>query len=134
MIIDGGPEGFIKTSKTHDEYFGRECKCKKEDMAIVLDEDGANGKLEGMDKCITAKWAKETAEKVLGEKVKVELHKCEEAIRKAVKENKMSTTVYFRVHDLTKHVLVESRGFRVQSKYSTSQMDNDSTTISWDSK
>lgn len=113
MLIDGGPEGFIKSSKTACEYFNLNCK-EEEDM----------------DKCITAKWAKAESEKVLGEKVQKELGKCEVAIRQAVRENKFETTLYFYPHDLTVHVLTENRGFKVNCKHG-GQMGNDSIKISW---
>jgi len=79
----------------------------------------------------TAKWAKAESEKVLGEKVKKEIEKCETAIKIAVRENKFETTLYFYPQDLTVYVLTENRGFKVDCKYG-GQMDNgDTMKISW---
>jgi len=82
-----------------------------------------------MNKEITAKWAKETADNVLSKQVEVEVEKCEESIKQAVSENKMTTTVYsFYCHEKTLQELV-SRGFKVTQR--DDQREGSSLTISW---
>jgi len=103
VLIDGGPEGF--------QWFRSETKAEK---------------MENNE--ITADWARKTAQSILGEKVRKELERCFSAIKIAVSNNQLSTTVSTYVDDLTKKEL-ENRGFIV-NKYSD-QRDGSYTTISW---
>ncbi len=103
MLIDGGPEGF--------QWFRSETKTEK---------------MENNE--ITADWARKTAQSILGEKVRKEVDVCLNGIKKAVEQNKLSTTIAIYVDDLTKKEL-ENRGFIV-NKYSD-QRDGSYTTISW---
>lgn len=108
ILIDGGKEGY---------YRG--------DGSGI----GINTKSKNMDKEITAKWARETADSVLGKKVEAELEECEQRIKLAVKENKMSTTIYTFYGQPKTVKELESRGFKV--KQYDSQRDGASLTISW---
>jgi hypothetical protein len=65
-----------------------------------------------MSERITAEDARRKSTTLMGEKVKEQLDQCEEAIRKAILENKLKTNVIFNLEPLTKKDL-ESRGFIV---------------------
>jgi uridine phosphorylase len=116
MLIDGGPEGMIKTSWTACEYFN--CGCGK-----------CVSKQSKMDKKITAQWARETADSVLSKKVEAELEECEKKIEFAVSENKMTTTIYSFYGQPKTVQELESRGFKV--KQHDDQREGSSLTISW---
>ena len=103
ILIDGGPEGF--------QLFRIEKETKMENNEI------------------TAEWARKTAQSILGEKLEKELNNCLDNIKRAVKENKFSTSVGFYIDDLTKREL-EKRGFNV-TKYTGDQRDGSYTTITW---
>jgi len=104
--MDGGPDGYQLIGPISK-------KSKKKDM----------------DKEITAEWARKTADTVLSKKVEAELVECEENIKQAVSENKMTTTIYsFYGHIKTVQEL-ESRGFKI--KQYDDQRDGSSLTISW---
>jgi len=77
---------------------------------------------------ITADWARRTAETQLGIKSVEELRKCFDAIKKAVSENKMSTTVYFYASRPCIEELYK-RGF--QATANSDQREGSWTTISW---
>jgi len=77
---------------------------------------------------ITAEWARRTAETQLGIKSTEELKKCFDAIKKAVSENKMSTTLYFYASKPCLEELHE-RGFQAYAK--SDQREGSWTTISW---
>lgn len=114
MIIDGGPEGFIRTSLTMREYFGHDKSIVKEDK---------------MDTKITAQWARETAESNLSDKCQAELKECERHIKDAISQNNMSTTIY-GLYGLQRTIKeLESRGFKVRQD--NTQIDGSSLTIAW---
>ena len=77
---------------------------------------------------ITATWARDTAIKVLGDKVKKEIEGCDGAIRKAVSENKLTTTIDLYIETLTKENL-EQRGFEI--KRFSDQREGSYTVINW---
>jgi len=77
---------------------------------------------------ISAKWARETATKIHGEKVSKEIKECDDAIKDAVKKNNFSTNIYRSFEALTIQDL-KNRGFEV--KQYDSQRDGSSLTISW---
>lgn len=110
VLIDGGPEGYYCGDGSG---IGIEIKTKTIKM----------------DKKVTAQWARETAETVLGKKVEAELEECEKKIREAVIENKMTTTIYSFYGQSKTVQELESRGFKV--KQHDDQRDGSSLTISW---
>lgn len=65
-----------------------------------------------MSERITAEEARKQASTIIGNKVKDQLILCEEAINKAIAENKMSVSVLFELERLAKKDL-EDRGFIV---------------------
>ena len=79
---------------------------------------------------ITAKWAREQATAVLGEKVKKQLEKCFESIENAVKRNEFQTSVYIYADDLTIQEL-NKRDFKTEKVIGYDQRDGDSLKISW---
>ena len=79
---------------------------------------------------ITAEWARKTANEVLGEKVKLHIKSCLDAIEKAVKSNQNSTKVYLNLEPLAKSDL-EKRGFNVEQHYARGMRDDNSVTITW---
>ena len=81
-----------------------------------------------MDKNITAKWARETSQEILGKKVAAQLEGCEEAIKKAVSENKMSTQVTIYAEKMVLQEL-RSRGFSVTQ--TSEQREGDWIVIHW---
>lgn len=85
-----------------------------------------------MDSNFTAQMCREKATAVLGEKVKLQLQKCQTLIEAAVKQNKMSVHVSITIDDLTKREL-ESRGFiiRLNQGDPRDQREQDYHTISW---
>jgi hypothetical protein len=87
VLIDGGPEGM--------QWFSSPKKEKN------------------MEKGITAEEARRKSKTILGEKVKTQLYQCEEAINKAIVENKMSANVIFQLEHLAKKDL-EDRGFTIK--------------------
>jgi hypothetical protein len=85
-----------------------------------------------MDNNFTAQMCREKATAVLGEKVKLQLQKCQTLIEAAVKHNKMSVNVSITIDDLTKKEL-ESRGFMVRLNQGDPRdpREHDYHTISW---
>lgn len=85
-----------------------------------------------MDSNFTAQMCRTKATAVLGEKVKLQLQKCQTLIEAAVRENKMSATVFISLDNLTKREL-ESRGFVVKLNQGDprDQREQDYHTISW---
>ena len=47
-----------------------------------------------MDKTITAKWARDEANAILGKKVIAQIETCEDSIKLAVKKNQMYCTIF----------------------------------------
>lgn len=78
---------------------------------------------------ITAKWARETAEKFLNERATNQLSRVLTLIEESVKSNLMTCTFY---SDLEERVISElnERGFTVKFHASLCD-DDDSYTISW---
>lgn len=109
VLIDGGPEGM--------QIFGRGESSKKE---------------KDMSERITAEEARRKATTLLGEKVKQQLDQCEELIRKAILENKLSVNVIFKLEPLAKKDL-ELRGFSVtyQEGDFRDPREHGYTTINW---
>ena len=72
------------------------------------------------------------AMEVLGEKVKLQLQKCRTLIEAAVRENKMSVSVYIPLDELAKQDL-GSRGFKIKLNQGDprDQREQDYYTISW---
>lgn len=66
-----------------------------------------------MDSNFTAQMCRTKATAVLGEKVKLQLQKCQTLIEAAVRENKMSANVFITLDNLTQQELT-SRGFTVK--------------------
>ena len=81
-----------------------------------------------MDEKITAKWARKQSEEVLGERVKGELSKCENAILAAVKSNATHCNVYIHAHNATL-IELKRRGFKVEQH--NEQRDGAILIISW---
>lgn len=79
---------------------------------------------------ITATWAREKAMGVLGDKVKKQIKQCDEAIKRAVKENKLSCSVGIYSESLTIKDL-ENRGFNVNKHTGDGPRESDYITISW---
>lgn len=77
---------------------------------------------------INAEWARNQANKVLGDRVQAELAKCESAIKNAANRNEMSCYVGFYAHEKTIQELT-NRGFKV--KQYDDQRDGSSLHISW---
>lgn len=82
-----------------------------------------------MNKEVTAQWARETADKVLNNRVEAELKECEVKIRQAVSENKMTTTLFLFTAQSRTIKELQSRGFNV--KQHDDQRDGSSFIISW---
>ena len=61
---------------------------------------------------ITAEWARNTANTLLGEKIKKQIDTCLEAIEKAVARNEFSISVTITLDELVKQELTK-RGFKV---------------------
>jgi hypothetical protein len=85
-----------------------------------------------MDSNFTSQMCREKATTILGEKIKLQLQKCQTLIEAAVKQNKMSVNVSITIDDLTKREL-ESRGFVVKLNHGDprDQREQDYHTISW---
>ena len=85
-----------------------------------------------MDSNFTAQMCRTKATAVLGEKVKLQLQKCQTLIEAAVKQNKMSAHVFISLDSLTKREL-ESRGFIVRLNQGDPRdpREQDYHTISW---
>jgi hypothetical protein len=85
-----------------------------------------------MDSNFTAQMCRTKATAVLGEKVKLQLQKCQTLIEAAVRENKMSANVFISLDNLTKREL-ESRGFVVKLNQGDFRdpREQDYHTISW---
>lgn len=85
-----------------------------------------------MDSNFTAQMCRTKATAVLGEKVKLELQKCQTLIEAAVRNNKMSANVFISLDSLTKREL-ESRGFVVKLNQGDPRdpREQDYHTISW---
>jgi hypothetical protein len=85
-----------------------------------------------MDSNFTAQMCRTKATAVLGEKIKLQLQKCQTLIEAAVKQNKMSVHVSITIDDLTKREL-ESRGFIVRLNQGDPRdpREQDYHTISW---
>jgi len=106
VLIDGGPEGF--------QWF----KCEEKEK--------------NMSERITAEDARRKSTTLMGEKVKQELDQCEESIKKAILENKLSVNIIFKLEPLAKKDL-ESRGFIVTYKEGdfSDPRECGYTTINW---
>ncbi len=78
---------------------------------------------------ITAKWARETAQNVLNERVVGQINKANLRIGQAVRENKFSTVYYGELHDFAKKD-IKGRGFGLEANTSY-QNDGESYTITW---
>jgi|TARA_R110000824_G_scaffold291588_4_gene480093 hypothetical protein len=89
---------------------------------MVQNEDGTS--------IITAEWARETANVVIGKKVLEQISKCEDAVQIAVKKNEMSCNVFFSLESLTLKELT-SRGFETKFNEGYDQRDSSYTTIKW---
>ncbi len=83
-----------------------------------------------MNKAITAEWARNTAEKILGEKAEEQITKCEHAIKSAVSSNESYCTIGLPLEDRAIREL-EERGFKLSKNQSDHQMDNSYYEISW---
>ena len=85
-----------------------------------------------MDSNFTAQMCRTKATAVLGEKVKLQLQKCRTLIEAAVRENKMSVSVYITLDELAKQDL-GSRGFKIKLNQGDprDQREQDYYTISW---
>lgn len=83
-------------------------------------------KYSGMN--INAEWARNQVKKVLSDRVKAELFKCEYAIKHAVNRNEMSCCVGIYAHSKTIQELT-NRGF--ETKQYDDQRDGSSLYISW---
>lgn len=85
-----------------------------------------------MDSNFTAQMCRTKATAVLGEKVKLQLQKCQTLIEAAVRENKMAANVFITLDSLTKREL-ESRGFVVKLNQGDPRdpREQDYHTISW---
>ena len=79
---------------------------------------------------ITAQWAREQANEILGKKVSEELDKCETAIRNAVKRNEMTCSVSIYAHEKTLSELTK-RGFKVKQHEGYDQRDPAYIQINW---
>ena len=77
---------------------------------------------------INAEWARNQANKVLGERVYTELNKCEQAIKNAANENEMSCGIGIYAHKKTIEELTK-RGFKVEQY--DDQRDGSYLSISW---
>jgi uncharacterized lipoprotein YajG len=85
-----------------------------------------------MDSNFTAQMCRTKATAVLGEKVKLQLQKCQTLIEAAVRENKMSANVFITLDNLTQQELT-SRGFVVKLNQGDPRdpREQDYHTISW---
>ena len=72
---------------------------------------------------VTAKWARETANDILGKKVLNEIEKCENTIRAAVKKNEMSCNIFIILDNLTKKEFT-ARGFEIEYHKRHEQQDS----------
>tara|TARA_R110000772_G_scaffold17946_3_gene49990 strand:+ start:140140 stop:140385 length:246 start_codon:yes stop_codon:yes gene_type:complete len=81
-----------------------------------------------MDKTITAQWAKEASDKVLGQKVSLEIDKIENAIKAEVGRNGTYISLSFYGEKLTAEEF-RNRGFTVTQ--SDDQRDGSYITIRW---
>ena len=77
---------------------------------------------------INAEWARNQANKVLGDRVQAELSNCESTIKNAANRNEMSCYVGIYAHSKTIQEL-RSRGFEV--KQYDDQREGSSLYISW---
>jgi len=82
------------------------------------------------NKDITAQWARETSQEVLGNKVNEQVLKCLSAIKIAVEQNKLSTDVTLWAEPLTIKEL-QKRGFVVVNHEEHSQRDPSYVSINW---
>ena len=81
-----------------------------------------------MNDKITAEWARKQSKEVLGERVKSELTRCENAILSAVKSNTNSCNVYIYAHSVTINEL-KNRGFKTTQH--DDQRDGSTLVITW---
>ncbi len=79
---------------------------------------------------ITAQWAREQANEILGKKVSEELDKCETAIVLAVGRNEMTCSVSIYAHEKTLSEL-RNRGFKVKQHDGYDQRDPAYIQINW---
>lgn len=87
-----------------------------------------NEELKCFNMKITAKWAREEADKNIGEEVRQQVLQCEEAIKNAVRKNEMATYVYIWAKPRTIKEL-ETNGFKV--KQYDDQREGTYLHISW---
>jgi hypothetical protein len=80
------------------------------------------------NKDVTAKWARETATAILGEKVQEQINRCLNSVRGAVSRNEMSISINVYADNLTIQEL-SKRGFKV--KQEDDQRDGPYLIISW---
>lgn len=83
-----------------------------------------------MDGKITAEWARNHANNILGVKVKMQLEQCERGINAAVKINKMSCDISMYAESLTIKELT-SRGFTCKQQDGYDQRDPAYLNIKW---
>ena len=78
---------------------------------------------------ITAKWAKETSQSILGVKIEKQINDCLQSIKNAVSRNEMSVNIDMYAEQLTKREL-EKRGFNVTQH--SDQRDGSFLNINWE--
>ena len=78
---------------------------------------------------ITAKWAKDTSQKLLHIKIEKQINDCLQAIKNAVSRNEMSVNIDIYADQLTKREL-EKRGFKVTQH--SDQRNEDRLNINWE--
>ena len=66
-----------------------------------------------MSERITAESARKLSKSILGEEVQKQLDVCEEAIKLAIKKNKMSANVFYKLEPVAEKDLI-NRGFTVE--------------------
>lgn len=79
---------------------------------------------------INAQWAKETATKVLNEKITGQINKCLDEIEMAVKRNEFDCVHFGGLHELTIKDITK-RGFSIEKNPMGNQMDGTTYTITW---
>jgi hypothetical protein len=79
---------------------------------------------------ITAKWAREKATAVLGEKIKKQVEQCLNSIENAVKRNEFQTSVSIYADILTIQEL-NKRGFKTEKYSDPDPRDGDYLKITW---
>jgi len=81
------------------------------------------------DNEITAKWAKDTTQNVLGVKIEKQINDCLRGIKNAVSRNEMSVNIDMYADQLTKKEL-EKRGFKIRQH--SDQREGSFLNINWE--